>query len=53
MEPTNCRSDSKEQNGAYKVEWSREKAKLVPHKIRMAMSAEVNKSDASPIINLI
>ena len=45
--------DSKEQNGAYKVEWSREKAKLVLYKIRMGLSAEINKSDALPIVNLI
>ena len=30
--------DSKEQNGTYKVEWSREKSKLVLWKTRMGMS---------------
>ena len=44
--------DSKEQNGSYKVEFAREKAKLVLWKTRNGMKSEIEKSDAIPLFNI-
>ena len=45
--------DSNEQNGAYKVEWAREKAILVQYRIRMGLSANLEKSDCLPLVNIV
>ena len=45
--------DSKEQNGSYKVEWTREKAKLVQYRVQNGLSACLEKSDCLPLLNII
>ena len=45
--------DSQEQNGSYKVEWYREKTKVVLYKIRMEMGAVLSKNDILPLVNLV
>ena len=45
--------DSKEQNGSWKVEWVREKSKLVLFRTRMGLSSDIDKSDILPLINRI
>ena len=45
--------DSNEQNGTWKVEWAREKAKLVLFKTRMGLCNSLERSDIIPLINII
>ena len=45
--------DSREQNGSWKVEWVREKSKLVLYRTRMGLNGELEKSDILPLINII
>ena len=44
--------DSKEQNGSYKIEFTREKSKLVLWKTRNGMEVSIEKSDILPLFNL-
>ena len=44
--------DLREQNGSYKLEFAREKAKLVLWKTRNGMKSEIEKSDAIPLFNI-
>ena len=45
--------DSREQNGSWKVEWVREKAKLVLFRTRMGLDPELQKSDILPLYNRV
>ena len=45
--------DSEQQNGTWKVEWVREKSKLVLFKTRMGINSDLEKSDMLPLINRI
>ena len=45
--------DSREQNGSWKVEWVREKSKLVLYRTRMGLYGDLEKSDILPLINII
>ena len=45
--------DSKEQNGSYKMEWTREKMLLVLWRTRMGMETALNKGDILPLFNRV
>ena len=45
--------DSKEQNGSWKVEWVREKSKLILFQTRMDLNSDIEKSNILALIHMI
>ena len=45
--------DAPEQNGCWKVEWSREKGVLLLYRIRMGLNAVLEKSDIITLVNIV